>query len=161
MPALPRILVLGLGNPMRGDDAAGRLAARALLDIAGPDIEVREHDGEAADLVESLAGRNAALLVDCSVSGAPAGTVRRFDLAAGPLPAEMRAVSSHGIGLATALDLSRTLGELPPCCHVFTVEGAAFGIGAAVSPAVADGVAAVVARIRAEVIALRREMRHA
>jgi hydrogenase maturation protease len=155
---MPPLLVLGLGNPLRGDDAAGRCAVRGLLDLASPDIEIREHDGEAADLLARLAGRAAAVLIDCSLSGAPPGHVRRFDLAAGPPPADLRAVSSHGLGLAAALELARALGVLPPRCRVFTVEGESFAIGAPLTPAVAAGVTAMVACIRAELIALLREM---
>ena len=49
-----RILVLGLGNPDRGDDGAGRAAARALRPLLPEDVEVTEADGKMTDLLGRL-----------------------------------------------------------------------------------------------------------
>ncbi len=161
MAARSPILVLGLGNPLRGDDGAGRAVTRALGDLVDEGVEICEQDGEPAGLLESLDGRTAAILVDCCISGAAPGTVRRFDVSAGPLPAEMRAVSSHGIGIASALELARALNGLPPLCRVYTIEGAAFEVGTTLSPAVAAGVAEAATCIRDDLASLREEARHA
>ena len=93
----------------------------------------------------------AAFLVDACASGAPAGTVRRFDVAETPLPAAAFGLSSHGLGLAEAIELARALGLLPPSCVVYAIEGQSFAIGAPLSPPVATAVAAVAARLRVEI----------
>lgn len=148
-PGTARRLVLGIGNPERGDDAAGRLVARRLRGILPPDVTLAEVDGEATAILAAFDGVSAAFLVDACVSGAPAGTVHRFDVAAGPLPQAAFGLSTHGFGLAEAVELARALGQLPPLCVVHAIEGASFETGAAPSPAVALAVGEVAGRLRA------------
>jgi hydrogenase maturation protease len=149
--------VLGIGNPERGDDGAGRAVARRLREVLPDDVTVAEADGEAADLVARLEGAKGAFLVDACVSGAPAGTVRRIDAGREPLPPEGFAVSSHGLGLAQAVELARALGALPPICVVYAIEGASFAPGEVLSPAVAGAVAEAVERLRTEVMETLKE----
>lgn len=148
----PCRVVLGIGNPERGDDAAGRQVARLLRWRLPEDVEVAEHDGEATALLARLDGAAAAFLIDACTSGAPAGTVRRFDVSAGPLPQAAFGLSTHGFGLAEAVDLARALGQLPPRCVVYAIEGASFAEGAPLSPAVAAAVADVARRLGAEIV---------
>jgi hydrogenase maturation protease len=147
-----RRIVLGIGNLDRGDDAAGRRVARLLRWILPEDIEVAEHDGEATALLARFDGAAAAFLVDACTSGAPAGTVRRFDVSAAPLPEAAFGLSTHGFGLAEAVELARALGQLPPRCVVYAIEGASFAGGAPLSPAVAAAVADVARRLGTEIV---------
>ena len=76
--------MIGLGNTLRHDDGAGvevirRLARRA----TARGIAVHEHHGEPLALLDLWEGARAAVLVDAARSGAPAGTVRRFDAGSG------------------------------------------------------------------------------
>jgi len=139
-----RRLVIGLGNPDRGDDGVGRLVARLLQGRLGDDVLIMEQSGGAAELLETLRKADWVVLVDAMVSGAPIGSVRRVDCAAGdPVPAKSGA-SSHGLGVAEAIGLARALGCLPRFCVVFGVEASRFDPGTGLSPAVeaaADDVA--------------------
>ena len=45
-------LFVGIGNPIRGDDAAGLIVAARLRDLAPPGLDVIELDGEPIDLIE-------------------------------------------------------------------------------------------------------------
>jgi hydrogenase maturation protease len=99
--------LIGVGNPDRGDDVAGRSVAQTLAGELPGDIEVLQLSGEATELVSQLQGAQAVILVDASSSGAPAGTVQRFDVVAEPLPRELFAVSTHGVGVADAIELAR------------------------------------------------------
>lgn len=147
-----RRIVIGIGNPDRGDDAAGLVVARALRDRLPDGVEVLEHDGEATRLLERMADAEAVFLIDAAVSGAPAGTIRRFDAHDGPLPQALFGMpSSHGFGLAEAVELARALGRLPPCCIVHAIEGGTFETGADLSPEVAAAANEVSARIAAEI----------
>ncbi len=150
MPRATRLLI-GVGNPDRGDDAAGRAVARRLRGRLPGDVEVAEDDGEATALIARFDGASAAFLVDACASGAPAGTVRRFDVGTTPLQRGALGVSSHGFGLAEAIELARALGELPPHCIVYAIEGASFAAGARLTPAVETAVADVAARLRGEI----------
>jgi hydrogenase maturation protease len=150
MTATPRRIVIGIGNPDRGDDGAGRAVARRLRDLLPPSIEVCEEGGEAAALLAMLDGAAAAFLIDACASGAPAGTVHRFDTSVTTLPRAVFALSSHGIGVAEAIELARALGQLPPHCVVYAIEGASFKHGAALSTPVSQAVAGVVRRLYGE-----------
>ncbi len=146
-------LLIGIGNLDRGDDGAGRAVAKALRETASDDLRVVEHDGEATGLLALLAEVATAVIVDASASGAAPGTVRRFDVAASPLPADSSRMSSHGLGLVDAVELARQLGQLPPRCIVYAIEGGDFRIGALLSPAVAEAVVRVAALLRDEIAA--------
>jgi len=146
-----RVIVLCVGNPQRGDDAAGRRVAEALGASLG-EVEIIEEEGEATRLLSRLEGADAAYIVDASVSGASAGDIRRFDINAGQLPPAGFAASTHGFGLAEAMELARTLGAMPRRCVVYAIEGGTFDIGAPLSPAVAAAVGIVADRLRAEIL---------
>ena len=150
-PGGPRRVVLGIGNPDRGDDGAGRTVARLLRPQLPSDIEVAEHDGEATDLLARLEGAAAAYLVDACATGAPAGTVYRFDVGATPLPQSRFGASTHGYGLAEAIELGRALGQLPRRCVVYAIEGGSFELGAPLSRPVDVAAADVARRLRAEI----------
>lgn len=147
---MPQVLIIGIGNPDRGDDAAGRLVAQRLSAMAVPHVTIRETDGEATRILELLDGAAKVFLVDASVSGAPPGTIKMFDVVRAPLPEAAFGLSTHGFGLAEAVELARTLGTLPPECIVYAIEGKAFETGAAPSAEVATAVDALVARIAGE-----------
>lgn len=131
-------LVIGLGNPDRGDDGVGRLVARLLRDCLPPTVIIEEQDGAAADLIERLRDAGNVILIDAAVTGAPAGTIHDIDCTGdgAALPTAASA-SSHGLGVAEAIALARVLHGLPSICRLYAIEGVTFGPGAAMSPAVA------------------------
>lgn len=151
-----RHVVIGVGNPDRGDDAAGRMVARALAGEFPGHVAIAELDGEATAVLDELEGAEAAILVDACRSGASAGTVQRFDVVSGPLPQATFSVSTHGTGLADAVELARALGDLPAVCIVYAIEGQQFETGSAMSAAVAAAVEEVAKRVRAELACLSR-----
>lgn len=140
-------LVIGVGTLHAGDDAAGRLAARAL---AARGLRVTESAGVAADILMRMEGETQVVIVDACRSAAPPGTIRRIDAHRDPIPADLSPTSSHGMGVAEALGLARALGQMPERLTVYAVEGADFTLGATVHPAVQAAVADCVALIAAE-----------
>jgi hydrogenase maturation protease len=149
-PAPARVVVIGVGNPDRGDDGVGRLAAQVLRARLPPAVAVLDHAGEAAQILAWLGEADTAFCIDAACSGAAPGTVRRLDAAAAPLPASILAVSTHGMGLGEAIELARALGQLPQRCVVYAIEGRSFAAGAPLSPEVERAAGEVAARIAAE-----------
>jgi hydrogenase maturation protease len=145
----PAVLVLGVGNALRGDDAAGLEAARLVrLQVSGPGIEVRELEGEATALLAEWEGARALLLIDAVRTGAPAGTLHRLDASARPLPSRLGgSSSSHALDLAHAVELGRALGRLPPCVVLHGVEGERYATGAPISAAVRAALPALAAAV--------------
>jgi len=148
------VVVIGVGNALRADDAAGVLVARRLRPRAG--VEIREQSGEATALLEALRGRAAALIVDAA-AGAEPGRLHRLDAAAEPLPQGLFGCSTHGFGLAEGIELARALGALPGACVVYALEGAQFATGAAMSAAVVGALEALASRVDAELDLLVRD----
>lgn len=135
-----RIVVIGIGNPDRGDDAAGRLVAQRLHGMLPAKIEVVEHDGEPTALLALFDDADCAILIDACTSGGEPGAVHRFDVSDAPLPEARFSLSTHGVGLGEAVELARALGQLPPRVIVYAIEACAFDLGAPPSPAVADAI---------------------
>ena len=147
----PRIVVIGIGNIERGDDGAGRAVARLLRHMLPGEVEIVEQDGEATALLDSLDGASAAYLIDACVSNAPSGTIHRIDANHAPLPQASSDLSTHGFGLAAAVELGRALGRLPARTIVFAIEAESFTAGAPLSEAVAAATVIVADRIRSEI----------
>jgi hydrogenase maturation protease len=118
---------------------------------APPDIEVIEHSGEATALIAHMDGAEQLLLIDACVSGAPPGTIHRFDVSSASMPAVASAFSTHGFGLAPAIELARALGQLPRRTIVYAIDGMSFEAGAPLSPPVAAAVPEAVRRLHAEI----------
>jgi hydrogenase maturation protease len=140
-------LVLGIGNPDRGDDAVGCVVVGMLRDRNVPAVE---HSGEAMSLLAALEGADRAWLIDAAQSGVPPGTIHRIDCGTPDAFVPQGTTSSHGFGVAEAIGLARALGTLPPHCIVYAIEAADFTTGEAVSPAVAQAAQEVAALILAE-----------
>jgi hydrogenase maturation protease len=143
-------LVLGIGNPDRGDDAVGRLAARALRLRLPESVRVVECDGEATVVLAEMQAAQRVWLVDAARSGARVGTIHRIDVSAVDMALPSGGVSSHGFGVIEAIALARVLGVLPRQCIVYAVEAAELTVGAALSPAVVRAVDEVATRIADE-----------
>jgi hydrogenase maturation protease len=117
------VLVIGIGNELRGDDGAGVAVARRLCAQAPDAIEVSVHDGEPAGLLDAWRGRETVVVVDAMRSGAPPGTIRRLDATGEPLPGWLRGSSStHALGLREAIELARVLERLPRRLIIYAVE---------------------------------------
>jgi hydrogenase maturation protease len=151
------VLVIGVGNGLRGDDAAGLEVVRRLgaLDCSGR-IRVWGHEGEGLGLLSLWEGADAVVLVDTVRSGAPAGTIHRIDATSEPLPSAVRHSTSHAVGPADAIELGRALGVLPTRVVVYGVEGVNFTTGAELSDDVAEAIDPLAAAVRDEAHALAR-----
>ena len=140
-------LVVGVGNPWRGDDAAGLAVARRVRERS-PGLDARELEGDAAALLELWAGHSRVAVVDAARTGSPAGTLHVFRADREPLPVELRS-STHAFGVADAIELARALGRLPPRLDVYGVEGVEFGLGTPLTPAVQRAIDGLAARLAA------------
>lgn len=146
-----RQVVIGIGNLDRGDDGAGRFALRQLRGRVAADVRLIEETGEATALLAAVEGAAAAYFLDACSSGAPPGTLHRFDLARAPWPGFLLSRAPHGLGLAEALGLARALALLPARCVVYAIEGASFALGAPLSAPVRAQIEPLVARLAAEI----------
>ncbi len=97
-------VVLGMGQPLAGDDGIGWVVARAL---AAQGLAVRE-SGDATDLLALLEEGRRVVVVDAVVGGGAPGDVIRVDLEALD-GGDSVPVSSHGVSLRAAMEVARVL----------------------------------------------------
>lgn len=143
-------LLIGIGNPWRGDDAAGVAVIRKLRERGAPGAMLAEHSGEGASLMELWAGAETVILVDAVRSGAEPGAIHRFEIPPDSIPARVFAASTHAFGPAQAIELARLLGRLPRRLIVYGIEGESFEAGTAPSPRVAMAVEGLAERLARE-----------
>lgn len=126
------VLVAGLGNPIRGDDAAGLLAARALREMDAGCVDIEEYEGDVTRLAESMARHRHVIVIDAVRVDAEPGTVLK--LTPGQTAVQV-VTSSHGFGLRDAIALANVLGG-NPTVEVIGIAAVRFHAGAAPSAAV-------------------------
>ena len=152
----PETLVVGLGNPLLGDDGVGWLIVDELerrLSTARPDgaaVEVDRLSVGGLRLMERLLGYRRAVIVDATSSGEePAGSVHLRHLVDLPDVSAGHLGSAHDASLQTALGSARALGASPPQdVLVLTVEAARVRTFTEdLTPAVARAVAPAVDRL--------------
>jgi hydrogenase maturation protease len=141
MTAQPQTMMfIGVGNPFRSDDGAGREVVRRLQGEVPPCVKVLEETGDGAELLESWKGSEHVILVDMVLSGAPPGTLHRIDARMEKLPVWFSHSSTHAFGVAEAVELAREMDDLPPYLVVYGIEGLDFSPGTHLSPEVAAAV---------------------
>lgn len=143
--------VIGLGARAAGDDGVGLVILDELRMLAPADVELVEA-AEPAAVIPLLAGAGPVVIVDAVViaAGRPGQVV---ELEADALSPDVRAVSTHGLGLAQAVALGRLLAA--SVAHPISVVGVtidvpsvpALGLSATVQAAVPRAVAAVLRRV--------------
>jgi hydrogenase maturation protease len=149
-----KTLVIGLGNPILGDDGVGWVVAEqvraALYHPETPVAESRPVEVDCASLgglslMERLTGSERVILVDAIFSGTqPVGTVRQFPLCDLPDLSGGHSASAHDTSLRNALNVGRGMNILlPKDENVFIVAIEAknvYDFSEELSPAVARAV---------------------
>ncbi len=114
-------LILGIGNPILSDDGVGIKIARKLKE-GNLQSEVVETSEAGLALLDLIPGYDKVIIIDSikTEQGKP-GEVYKLDLE--DLKPTMDFTSSHGISIATALELGRMMGyKMPSCVSLYAVE---------------------------------------
>ena len=148
-PMTGRNLVVGYGNPLRGDDGLGWHAAAALGADARPaDTDVLTRHQLTPELAEDIANARFAVLIDASLGDAP-GCVSIREVAPAPAPSSPAPSWSHHLRPEDVVGLAQALFGATPQVFLVTVTGAHFGYGTQLSPAVSSCVPKVLAIVEA------------
>ena len=150
MAVAARTLILGLGNPLRGDDGVGPRVVAELAGIRLPAHVAALDAGTAGlTLLDLLDGPERVIVVDAADMGRAPGEVVRFT------PEEGRLLASnftpHAMSLAEALELAQVLGRRLPQITILGVQPASLEWRAGLSPAVAAALPAVIETVLQEV----------
>ncbi len=145
-----RVVIVGVGNPERGDDGVGPAVLRELRARPMPDQLSLVHCDDPLEVMELFSETEMAAVVD-AIAGVPvAGTVLRFDVSTSALPVELSIGSTHAIGVAQVIELARALGLVPPRLVVYGIVGSAFAIGETLSAGVERAIRTVADAVLAE-----------
>jgi len=111
-----RILVLGVGNELYGDDGVGPRAVATLLGDSLPErIDLMDGATRGLDLLYTLQDYDRAIVIDAVCDGGEGGRLLDFDLEEVDLRGYGPQISLHDLDLGSVIILARTLGEeLPP-----------------------------------------------
>ena len=154
--SLARVLILGLGNPLLGDDGVGwRVVEQLESDIANyamrnTQYEFDCHAGGGLSLMERLIGYDRAILIDALESRQDEiGAVRCWGLEELTNPGAGHLASSHDTTLQNAMDAARALNvKLPRDICVVTLESPrVYDFAEELSPAVAAAVPRAVQKV--------------
>lgn len=115
-----KTIVIGLGNPILGDDGIGWIVAAEVKKhfSSSPDLSLRTEGDVEVDclslgglsLMERLAGYDRAILVDAFVCEETAGSVLISALDALPEDSAFHLTSVHDMSLQAAMKLGRQMG---------------------------------------------------
>lgn len=145
-----RLLVLGVGNVLMGDEGVGVHVVRHLQGLPRP-LGCACLDGGTGSLqlLDPMQRAGQIILVDACVDGAPVGTVRRLHPRfSTDYPA---ALGAHDIGLRDLLDVFYLLGAQPDVTLYAISIGPVAGLDLELSEGLAARVPEIARRILAEV----------
>ncbi len=145
-----RVVVIGLGNRFRRDDAVGVTAAAALEELALPGVEVAADIVDPLTLLDLWSGARLAIIIDAAIAtDTTAGRVRCCGL--DELVSAADRLSSHSVDIGRAYALGQELGRAPKELRICIVEVADTGHGLGMTPDVERAVPQVVALAAGEI----------
>ncbi|MFP5489117.1 MAG: hydrogenase maturation protease [Acidimicrobiia bacterium] len=146
------LLVIGVGNRDRGDDAVGPLVCDLLADAGHPGVETLVFDGSVVDLPIHWEPQDRVVIVDAAAPAGHPGRIDRVDALAHRLVAPAT-VSAHSVDVGAAIELARAMDRLPAELTIVGIEGASFEFGDDLGPEVsraardvADGISRLAGR---------------
>lgn len=156
-PARPRVLIVGVGNELLGDEGLGVHVARTLLarrNSLPAGVDVIEAGTSLLDLLGELARCERVILVDAVRAGGEPGTIYWLEPAKGlaadaPEPAPL---SLHEWSLLEALRAAEKLHLLPPELSLVGAEPQATELSLQLSPAVERAARGIVATLTEELL---------
>ncbi len=133
-------LVIGLGNPLMGDDGIGLIVLEQLAaQTFAPPVEFVDGGTWGLALLPDVERAGALLLLDAVHSAGDPGTVYVLD--SQDIPRFLAAkVSPHQVDVRELLALAELRGALPPELRVVGIQPAAVDYGDGLSPVVAASV---------------------
>ncbi|MDR3573833.1 MAG: hydrogenase maturation protease [Anaerolineaceae bacterium] len=140
-----KTLVIGLGNPLLGDDGVGWVIAERLREVQllPLDVEIDTLALGGIGLMERLVGYQRAVIIDALKTGHfPNGSVHSFRLDDLENQFAGHLASAHETNLQTALEMGRELGaDLPSEVLVVAIESPyIYDFSEQLSPEVASAV---------------------
>jgi len=140
---MARVLIVGVGNPLRSDDGLGWHVAQELSRELLENTRVIATQQLTPEISEMASHAEVVLFVDAAQSGEP-GTLKCNQV----VPASAYGRHSHDLSPATVLKLAEELYGRCPRGYVITVAAQSFADGDTLSPPVKAALPGLKTRIR-------------
>lgn len=139
---MTELLVIGYGNTLRRDDAAGPMVANAIAELAIPGVQAAAWPLLAPELAQPVAEAQRVIFVDASVEAPREVTLRPLE------PAESSQIMAHAADPRTVLALARDVFGRAPEAWLLTIPAEDLAIGEGFSELARQGVERAIAEIR-------------
>lgn len=133
---MAKTLILGIGNKLRNDDGVGIVTIeliRNLLQTLDTDtqqlVDIQHAHGEGTELMFIWQEYDSVVVVDAVRALNRPGYIHRLDANENQIPSDLFHYSTHAFSLAEAIELARSLHQLPASLVVYGIEGEDFGYG--------------------------------
>jgi hydrogenase maturation protease len=120
-----RTLILGLGNPILGDDGVGIAIAREIKERwpGDPSIDIIEAGLAGRFLLDVISGYQTVVVADAIITDEKASAGATYRLSVDDLGAVVNPYASHALDLRTTVELGKKLGyEMPQTIRIYAVE---------------------------------------
>ena len=156
----PRIRLIGIGNEYRSDDGLGPLIVRELRRRGAVDVTIREAPGDGGSLLALIEDCDVLMLVDAVDAAAEPGTIHRMDGSHEKVTKTSFPTSTHGLGVAEAVETARVLGRLPETVLLYGIEACSFEQGNGLSEAVLKSVPELIRMLEEDISRLSNPESH-
>jgi hydrogenase maturation protease len=144
---MPRVLIVGFGNPLRSDDGLGWHAAQELSqEVSAPEVKVIGAHQLTPELAEEASAAELVLFIDAR-EGSPPGDIRCEAIHLDDAPSEA-SLHSHDLRPVTILQLAMELYGFSPRAFLLTVAGEQFEDGDSLSEAVRSAMPKLIAQVK-------------
>jgi hydrogenase maturation protease len=117
-------IVLGLGNPLMGDEGIGikliEMLQSAWRDF--PEADFVDAGTGGMSLLHLISGRTKAIIIDCAYMGTEPGTIKQFTPDEVKTVKQLTHLSLHEVDIIKVIELARQLGECPEKIIIFGIE---------------------------------------
>ncbi len=131
------LLVIGCGNWLAGDDAAGLELARRLRESGRKECAARDLPRLSLEVLDLFDKAERVLFLDAVMTGAPVGTLHLVPLPwPGMEPRSLGTMTTHGWGIGEIVRLAKSLHRRLPKLYLLGIEIEAIAPGAPLSAGV-------------------------
>lgn len=141
-----RVTVIGLGNPLMGDDGLGLCARERLMSSwsLSPDVEIVDGGTWGMNLLPIIEDASSLLFIDAVDNGLPAGTP--IVLSGDEIPRALaHKISPHQVDLSEVLAVAQLRGTLPKRMTLIGLQPERVELGEGLSAPVEAGLDGLVA----------------
>ena len=140
-----QVLILGLGNPLLGDEGIGVQVVEELKGLELPGgVTVVEGGTAGPGLIGLMEGYRRVIIVDAADMGHPPGRVVRFTPWEAQFKTAEAPLSLHQIGLGEVLALAEALEVAPAELVIIGIQPGRVEVGVGLSPEVEEAIPQII-----------------